>query len=473
MVRAKYPGAYDDLSDQDLEKSVRSKYPGVYDDLPSTAAKADPKPSGASGGFGTLATIGDFVKEAVKGGAKGAASTALGLSELINKGTAAVGLSDPVKPEVWQAARQEFTTPTNTAQSLGKGAEQIGEFFIPGGAVNKAVKAVGPVTRAVTALGTRGGSQLASIAARAGAEGLAGAAVQTAQTGSTDGAKAVGLTAAGGALGAPAVGKGLSWLGQRVENALIKASKADVENGFKVANVYKHKLGGTIETTLQKADDKLKQYGQEMKAELTKAGASGSVPMVDVFSAIADAEKSLASNAARHTGQNEAIQRALQAIKSDIATQSGNQLFPGMVDLSTANQIKQGIGDLGAWQFGKADPDSAAKELVANAIYSKLRTLIESSATNPGRIKELNQAMGEIIPIRQAIIRRIPVEQRANVLNIGDLIGLSTGSVGVSILNRILKSGQAADVMVRSGEKIAGKTGVGTAVGAGVSQVIR
>jgi hypothetical protein len=39
-VRAKYPGAYDDLSDQDLEAKVKAKYPGVYDDLPTT-----PQPS--------------------------------------------------------------------------------------------------------------------------------------------------------------------------------------------------------------------------------------------------------------------------------------------------------------------------------------------------------------------------------------------------------------------------------------------
>lgn len=32
-VRAKYPGAYDDLSDEQLEQAVTAKYPGVYDDL--------------------------------------------------------------------------------------------------------------------------------------------------------------------------------------------------------------------------------------------------------------------------------------------------------------------------------------------------------------------------------------------------------------------------------------------------------
>lgn len=38
MVRSKYPGVYDDISDADLDAKVRSKYPGVYDDLPKSSA---------------------------------------------------------------------------------------------------------------------------------------------------------------------------------------------------------------------------------------------------------------------------------------------------------------------------------------------------------------------------------------------------------------------------------------------------
>ena len=41
-IRAKYLGAYDDMSDEQLEAAVTKKYPGVYDDLPRTQAKAEP-----------------------------------------------------------------------------------------------------------------------------------------------------------------------------------------------------------------------------------------------------------------------------------------------------------------------------------------------------------------------------------------------------------------------------------------------
>jgi hypothetical protein len=35
-VRAKYPGVYDALTDQQIESRVKAEYPGIYDDLPMT-----------------------------------------------------------------------------------------------------------------------------------------------------------------------------------------------------------------------------------------------------------------------------------------------------------------------------------------------------------------------------------------------------------------------------------------------------
>jgi hypothetical protein len=55
MVRAKYPDAYTDLSDIELEAKVKAKYPGTYDDLPSSSvagAHPEAKISAAPAGFG-------------------------------------------------------------------------------------------------------------------------------------------------------------------------------------------------------------------------------------------------------------------------------------------------------------------------------------------------------------------------------------------------------------------------------------
>jgi hypothetical protein len=40
-IRAKYPGAYNDLSDTELEAKVKAKYPGAYDDLPTTSTQPE------------------------------------------------------------------------------------------------------------------------------------------------------------------------------------------------------------------------------------------------------------------------------------------------------------------------------------------------------------------------------------------------------------------------------------------------
>lgn len=59
LVRDKYPGVYDDLSDQELEAAVKAKYPGVYDDL----TKDEPPKSapGRGAALDSLSTIGGAI----------------------------------------------------------------------------------------------------------------------------------------------------------------------------------------------------------------------------------------------------------------------------------------------------------------------------------------------------------------------------------------------------------------------------
>lgn len=56
MVRAKYPGAYDDMTDEQLEQAVTAKYPGVYDDL----LEAPKPPAPAPRGLLSPSTLDDF-----------------------------------------------------------------------------------------------------------------------------------------------------------------------------------------------------------------------------------------------------------------------------------------------------------------------------------------------------------------------------------------------------------------------------
>ena len=141
LVRAKYPGAYDKLSDQQLEAAVVAKYPGAYDSVPKT-----PAPSGSAQPSSALGTAEDVAT----GFAKGAAHTALdlgsavdavpGVKWLIDKAYGQPGISD----KAFEAARQA-TKYRNTAQTVGGVAEGAAELAVP---VSAAVEAVPSTARA-------------------------------------------------------------------------------------------------------------------------------------------------------------------------------------------------------------------------------------------------------------------------------------------------------------------------------------
>src|SRR5260370_24868680 len=72
MVRAKYPGVYDDLTDQQLDTQVRAKFPGVYDDIPKVSAVPAANPleqmgPRAQGGYTVSDAPEGFVSRTIRG----------------------------------------------------------------------------------------------------------------------------------------------------------------------------------------------------------------------------------------------------------------------------------------------------------------------------------------------------------------------------------------------------------------------
>ena len=85
-VRTKYPGAYDDMSDQQLESAVRTKFPGVYDDMPLTTGRA---PAAAPSTPQAPQTVYGAIGEAVRGAGAGLATTVFQGGDLIDAPTKA------------------------------------------------------------------------------------------------------------------------------------------------------------------------------------------------------------------------------------------------------------------------------------------------------------------------------------------------------------------------------------------------
>jgi hypothetical protein len=187
MVRAKFPGAYDDMDDAALESSVRKKFPGAYDDIPPSPAASAPEPPAAAP-RGWPATIGDAVLDVGKGALKGLGSTVSHIGELaVNAGMIPGQMPAAFSPEfrspVFRKA-DELTTPTNAAQTVGKVGEQIAEVVLPGKAISSATQGLG-------------------LAGRMGAEAIAGAGMSAAQGGNP-------IVGAVGGAALPAIGAGIS-----------------------------------------------------------------------------------------------------------------------------------------------------------------------------------------------------------------------------------------------------------------------
>lgn len=445
--------------DENTLREVFAKLPAAQSAQPAAAPPSAPQGQPPSTADAMLqgATMG-LPADISRGIAQGVGKTAVGIADLAATGLRQIpGVRNYVPDEsTFDAARAKLE-PQNTQQKIGQGVEQTLEFFAPAAALSK------------LKIAAKTGKGFLDALIGAGVEGTSAAAVSSAQQGDTAEALQTGGTSAVLGLGAQGVAAAIKPLGQRVENSLIKASTRDVQDGFNVANVYKHKLGGTLSETYDKATDAIQKYSDELKSYLNISNQLGR--KVNLLDEIAAVETELRNKSAKTFGQNSEIRRAIDKLLDDPQFQ---KIGPnGEIDIVTANEIKQAVGGLGAWLHnpgGKVvGADDRAMETVANALYGKLKTSIEKQAIGP--ISAVNKKLSEVIPIRQAIIRRIPVEQRGNVMNLGDLLAFSSRDLGLSLANRIFRSGRAANAMVSAGE---GAPAAGAAVtrttGAGLSQ---
>lgn len=381
------------------------------------------------------------------GAAKGVGETAVGLGELVSK---VPGVSHALNaaygPEVVKGSfdwARSFLKPTNTAQRVGKGIEQTAEFFVPGGSVARGAKAIQTGVKAL------------DMGMRLAMEGASAAAVDAAQKGSTEDALKTGALSAAMGAGVAAVAKGAQlpakWMSERIEAALLKPLAGALEGQTPkqlVRNLFKHKLGGTLDQSYAKVNQALAEKSAELRSMLS-ANPTATVKLAHV-----------ANNTLKQYQHNPQAVKAMEAIREAVEfelNKRGVQLGNGVLNLADANTAKQAVGELGAWirdPSGRVlDNSSRYLEDVANAFYGQLKRAIEAKAT--GNIARVNHELSELIPIKAAIVHRIPVEQRANLLKVSD-VASALGSVfepsamAIGIGNRLLGSGRAAHWLNRA-----------------------
>jgi hypothetical protein len=245
------------------------------------------------------------------------------------------------------------------------------------------------------------------------------------------------------------LGKGLEKTGQKIQNSVIKPSTADISDGFKVENVNKYDLGGDLPTTITKGHVKMNELTQELQKKL-----EGSTNAVNLNSVVEQTKSKLLSNKGKTFGDNQAIERVIESLQTEVSGVSGPN---GLVDLVEATNVKRGAGSKGAWAYNRPEADATAIEKVYTQFYNELKNEIEKQA--PEGVKEINKQLSEIIPIYTAAIRRLPVEQRNNALSITDNLGLFSAifdpkALAVLGATKAAKSGKVGNALVKLGGKL-------------------
>lgn len=140
--------------------------PVDYDALAAEVAAVDAPDTAQDA---PAASWGDTAKSVARGAvdvgigaAKGLGNTAYGLGKLVHDYTPIGRISDVIQPGAFEeAAKPPELEPSNTAQRVGQGLEQVGEFFLPVGMAGKAGK-VAEVAKAGALTLAQGGSPTAS-----------------------------------------------------------------------------------------------------------------------------------------------------------------------------------------------------------------------------------------------------------------------------------------------------------------------
>lgn len=380
-------------------------------------------------------------KELGTGIAQGAARTLSGASSLGQRGLeSTVGKLFGQKPAEKTAGQmvQEQIKPETTLEKIGFGAEQLGEFFVPSGQVAKLGKGAGLLKRAAIEAATFGGitaAQKGEVGEEAKTSAMIAAAFPIV-------GKTIGLT-----------GKLTKKVGEKIQRSVIRPNLKDLKDGFKIENVNKYDVGGSIGETLTKANAKMNELGNQLSKVLKSSDEK--IDLNEIFRRTKDK-----ISGSKKFGEIQSSKRVINSLGKEIKEYSDD----GIVDLFSANKVKRDSGTKGAWTFGSADPDRNAVENVYTTFYNEMKKEIERKFPK-GVIANINRQISELIPISNAALRRIPVEERNNLLSLTDSIGLFSAVFDPKALalvagGRLSKSGKFGAFLAKLGQKIEQPKGI-------------
>lgn len=384
-IKAKYPGAYDDVPDAELESRVLAKYPGVYDDVPRTPT-TPPQDAPAR-------TWGDTAADVALGVGKGAANTVTGLGALAYRYVPGVRqASDAVQraafgdvipgDQLMTSAQTTLLAPTNTPQQVGFAGEQLAEFFVPAAKVGQVARVPG----------------LARVAPRAVQAGQA-ALLTRAQGGSgteagVSGALAAAFPSAGAAQRA---GQRLQAGAEKNIAQALGATTRDLKkDAMAIApEMIRRGVRGSRERMRELAADQVRAVGVQIGQAVDDAARAGqTVPQGVVRGNIQLAKDAISERLAN--GRLKVVPGYEQVARQLDALDDYVQQFPAAIPFDLAHRLKQRWDSVvdAAGLFGTKGLASAADKSKASAFQKgadAFRDLLNNGNTT---LADLNREFG-------------------------------------------------------------------------------
>lgn len=246
------------------------------------------------------------------------------------------------------ATIQEALTPQTTGEKIGYTGEKIGEFVLGAKATAPTgAKLATSATKLAQAkqLGTLGTKAL-EIGARSLPEAIATGAISLAQDKDRNIKDAFKNAAIDFGTNAALQGttEALKFLlpkwGTKIQTAAIKPSKASIKQGFKIENLNKYDLGGSLPETMQKTSAKLNSLEAQLQKALTNADET-----VDLNKALGELGDRLESKGFKAFGKKKQYKNTVQSIYDELVDITGGK---SKLSLTEANQLKRGVGAQGA-----------------------------------------------------------------------------------------------------------------------------
>jgi hypothetical protein len=257
----------------------------------------------------------------------------------------------------------------------------------------------------------------------------------------------------------------MSSTGAKIRSSTVRPRVADVEDGFKLSTMVKHKITGNLQQSFDQVQSKLKDLRTARNALIDPNIA------VDIAPVLASARAELLKKAQnlKNAGRGQQVLGAFDKLSDDVFRSLPNGTT---VPLTNIEDAKESFGIMGAWAYGRQDFESSAIEEAANAAYTQLKKAIEQAVPNSGKLASLNKQMGELIPVRNAMLARIPVEERNRMFSLADITAMVPAAVTGDVTKIALLAGTRAQKSLRVGNWLSNNAQNATGAAAGLGKLL-